>query len=61
MDVMSAFSEATRVGAEVRPEVVETEESDKGSLCEMSRGERGSAGAGAEELPEQVRAGPRTW
>ena len=54
MGVISAFGEATQVGVEVRPEVVETEESDRGSLCEMSRGKRGSAGAGAEELLERV-------
>ncbi len=36
MGMICAFGKATRVGAEVRPEVVETEESDRGSLCEMS-------------------------
>jgi hypothetical protein len=33
--MMSAVGEATRVGAEVRPEVVKTVEWVRGSLCEM--------------------------
>ena len=43
------------MGAEVRPEVVETEE-ETGKTCVRScRASEGSAGAGAEELPERVR------
>jgi hypothetical protein len=52
--VMSEWEVATRLGAEVRPEVVETEEGT-GKACVRDReSERGSAGAGAEELPEKV-------
>jgi hypothetical protein len=51
---MSKWEVATLVGAEVRPEVVETEE-ETGETCVRSRGgEQGSAEAGAEELPERV-------
>ena len=59
--VMSMWGEATRVGAEVRPEAVEAED-ETGRTCERSRVcEQGSAGAGERELPERVRAFPRTW
>jgi hypothetical protein len=54
---MSEWGVATRVGAEVRPEVVETED-ETGETCVRShKSERGSAGAGADELPERVRRG----
>jgi hypothetical protein len=54
---MSEWVVATRVGAEVRPEVVETEE-ETGETCVRScKSERGSAGAGAGELPERGRRG----
>ena len=49
------------MGAEVRPEVVETEE-ETGETCVRSRkSERGSAGAGAENCRSEFGEVPRTW
>ena len=61
MSVMSAVGEATRVGADVRPDAAEPMRGTGEPVCEKSRVRVRSAGAGEEELPERVREVPRTW
>ena len=51
---MSAVGEATRVGADVRPDAAGPMRGTGEPVCEKLRVRVWSAGAGDEELPERV-------